>query len=76
VIKYIPMLILLKGDASTADFFTIPPDAILFESSRSPATLITFKTISKKFLFVTNDIFSNACFTIFISKHFLPLFLP
>ena len=69
------MLILLKGETSTVDFFTVPPEPILVESSLGPATMITFNTTSKGFLFVINNIISNVCFTIFIAKHYLPLFL-
>ena len=76
VIRYIPILILLKGETSTAVFLTVPPAPILFYSSLWPVTVIALRTISKGFLFVTNDIISNACFTILIAKHFLPLFLP
>jgi hypothetical protein len=70
------MLILLKGETSTAVFLTVPPAPILVESSLGPATVMAFKTISKGFLLVTKDIISNACFTILIAKHYLPLFLP
>lgn len=59
-----------------ADFFTVPPEPILVESSLGPATVIAFKTTSKGFLFVTKEIISKACLTILIAKHFLPLFLP
>ena len=56
VIRYIPILILLKGETSTAVFLTVPPAPILVESSLGPASVIAFKTTSKGFLFVTKDI--------------------
>ena len=76
VIRYIPIFILHKGEASTAVFFIVPPAAILVESSHGPETVISLRTIYKGFLLVTNEIISKTCFTIFIANHFLQLFLP
>ena len=70
------MLILLKSETYIAVFLTVPPAPILVESSLGPASVIIFKTISKGFLFLINEIILKACFIILIAKNFLPLFLP
>ena len=45
------MLILLKGETSTAVFLTAPPDPILVESSLGPATAMASRTTLMGFLF-------------------------
>ena len=70
------IFIILKDETSTAVFFTVPPAPILIESSLAPANVTAFNNTFNGFLFITNDIIYNACFIIFIAKHFLPLFLP
>ena len=70
------MLILLRGETSTADFLTAPPDPILVESSLGPALEMALRTVSMGFLLVTKVMTSRACLTMAIAKFFFPLFLP